>query len=83
MASNPVDVVRTRMMNQRGVALYQGTLDCILQVSNRNLRPVQIVFKFKKHSIDFSNEDQFTRHRQSYSFCEIMSSVALGGAFQV
>lgn len=35
LASNPVDVVRTRMMNQRGGALYQGTLDCILQVSNR------------------------------------------------
>uniref|UniRef100_G3PHM5 Solute carrier family 25 member 30 n=1 Tax=Gasterosteus aculeatus aculeatus TaxID=481459 RepID=G3PHM5_GASAC len=31
LASNPVDVVRTRMMNQKGVALYQGTLDCILQ----------------------------------------------------
>ncbi len=34
LASNPVDVVRTRMMNQRGGALYQGTLDCILQVSH-------------------------------------------------
>lgn len=33
LASNPVDVVRTRMMNQRGGALYQGTLDCLLQVS--------------------------------------------------
>lgn len=32
LASNPVDVVRTRLMNQRGGALYQGTLDCILQV---------------------------------------------------
>uniref|UniRef100_A0A3Q3X4G6 Solute carrier family 25 member 30 n=1 Tax=Mola mola TaxID=94237 RepID=A0A3Q3X4G6_MOLML len=31
LASNPVDVVRTRMMNQRGGTLYQGTLDCILQ----------------------------------------------------
>lgn len=31
LASNPVDVVRTRMMNQKGGALYQGTLDCILQ----------------------------------------------------
>uniref|UniRef100_A0A674N382 Solute carrier family 25 member 30 n=1 Tax=Takifugu rubripes TaxID=31033 RepID=A0A674N382_TAKRU len=31
LASNPVDVVRTRLMNQRGGALYQGTLDCILQ----------------------------------------------------
>ncbi|XP_060900094.1 kidney mitochondrial carrier protein 1 isoform X1 [Labrus mixtus] len=31
LASNPVDVVRTRMMNQRGGSLYQGTLDCILQ----------------------------------------------------
>uniref|UniRef100_A0A3P9MZV8 Solute carrier family 25 member 30 n=1 Tax=Poecilia reticulata TaxID=8081 RepID=A0A3P9MZV8_POERE len=31
LASNPVDVVRTRMMNQRGGALYQGTLDCLLQ----------------------------------------------------
>lgn len=34
LASNPVDVVRTRLMNQRGGALYQGTLDCILQVWN-------------------------------------------------
>lgn len=34
LASNPVDVVRTRMMNQRGGALYQGTLDCLLQVSH-------------------------------------------------
>ncbi|XP_061695696.1 kidney mitochondrial carrier protein 1-like isoform X3 [Syngnathoides biaculeatus] len=32
LASNPVDVVRTRMMNQRGAALYHGTLDCVLQV---------------------------------------------------
>ena len=32
LASNPVDVVRTRLMNQRGGALYQGTLDCLLQV---------------------------------------------------
>ncbi|XP_067109032.1 kidney mitochondrial carrier protein 1-like isoform X1 [Osmerus mordax] len=31
LASNPVDVVRTRMMNQKGGALYQGTLDCIVQ----------------------------------------------------
>ncbi|XP_061654113.1 kidney mitochondrial carrier protein 1-like isoform X4 [Phyllopteryx taeniolatus] len=31
LASNPVDVVRTRMMNQRGAALYQGTLDCVLR----------------------------------------------------
>lgn len=36
LASNPVDVVRTRMMNQRGVALYQGTLDCLLQVSENS-----------------------------------------------
>lgn len=34
LASNPVDVVRTRMMNQRGAALYQGTLDCILRVGH-------------------------------------------------
>jgi len=34
LASNPVDVVRTRIMNQRGVLLYQGTLACILQVSH-------------------------------------------------
>ena len=32
LASNPVDVVRTRMMNQRGGAMYQGTIDCIVQV---------------------------------------------------
>lgn len=37
LASNPVDVVRTRMMNQRvlrdgGCAGYTGTLDCLLQV---------------------------------------------------
>ncbi|XP_010777032.1 brain mitochondrial carrier protein 1 [Notothenia coriiceps] len=32
LASNPVDVVRTRIMNQRGVFLYQGTLACILQL---------------------------------------------------
>lgn len=38
LASNPVDVVRTRMMNQRGGALYQGTLDCLLQVSNTAAR---------------------------------------------
>ncbi|XP_076018499.1 kidney mitochondrial carrier protein 1-like isoform X1 [Genypterus blacodes] len=31
LTSNPVDVVRTRMMNQRGGALYQGTVDCLLQ----------------------------------------------------
>ncbi|XP_061551022.1 kidney mitochondrial carrier protein 1-like isoform X2 [Phycodurus eques] len=31
LASNPVDVVRTRMMNRRGAALYQGTLDCVLR----------------------------------------------------
>lgn len=36
LTSNPVDVVRTRMMNQRGAALYQGTLDCLLQVSENN-----------------------------------------------
>ncbi|XP_061695695.1 kidney mitochondrial carrier protein 1-like isoform X2 [Syngnathoides biaculeatus] len=33
LASNPVDVVRTRMMNQRGAALYHGTLDCVLQAT--------------------------------------------------
>lgn len=43
LASNPVDVVRTRMMNQKGVALYQGTLDCILQVSQPPLVPVQVL----------------------------------------
>lgn len=37
LASNPVDVVRTRMMNQRvlrdgGCTGYTGTLDCLLQV---------------------------------------------------
>uniref|UniRef100_A0A8C6HQM6 Kidney mitochondrial carrier protein 1 n=1 Tax=Mus spicilegus TaxID=10103 RepID=A0A8C6HQM6_MUSSI len=37
LASNPVDVVRTRMMNQRALrngrcAGYKGTLDCLLQV---------------------------------------------------
>ena len=36
LASNPVDVVRTRMMNQRAmvghVDLYKGTLDGILKV---------------------------------------------------
>lgn len=37
LASNPVDVVRTRLMNQRGGALYQGTVDCILQVRNTHL----------------------------------------------
>ncbi|KAG8586065.1 hypothetical protein GDO81_005230 [Engystomops pustulosus] len=34
LASNPVDVVRTRMMNQRSlgeVSGYKGTLDCLLQ----------------------------------------------------
>ncbi|XP_027744692.1 kidney mitochondrial carrier protein 1 isoform X3 [Empidonax traillii] len=35
LASNPVDVVRTRMMNQRsqhgGHSNYKGTLDCLLQ----------------------------------------------------
>ncbi|KAM8975658.1 kidney mitochondrial carrier protein 1 [Pelodytes ibericus] len=36
LASNPVDVVRTRMMNQRTVcdgsaSSYKGTLDCLLQ----------------------------------------------------
>ncbi|XP_032535321.1 kidney mitochondrial carrier protein 1 isoform X3 [Chiroxiphia lanceolata] len=35
LASNPVDVVRTRMMNQRsqhgGHSSYKGTLDCLLQ----------------------------------------------------
>ncbi|KAG7261236.1 hypothetical protein CRUP_017241 [Coryphaenoides rupestris] len=31
LTSNPVDVVRTRMMNQRGGSLYQGTVDCLLQ----------------------------------------------------
>lgn len=37
LASNPVDVVRTRMMNQRAIVghvdLYKGTLDGILKVS--------------------------------------------------
>lgn len=36
LASNPVDVVRTRMMNQRAIVghvdLYKGTLDGILKV---------------------------------------------------
>lgn len=33
LASNPIDVVRTRMMNQTcGAVTYQGTLDCLLQV---------------------------------------------------
>ncbi|NXR15383.1 KMCP1 protein, partial [Semnornis frantzii] len=36
LASNPIDVVRTRMMNQRsqqheGHSNYKGTLDCMLQ----------------------------------------------------
>ncbi|KAK2514260.1 hypothetical protein Q9233_015051, partial [Columba guinea] len=36
LASNPIDVVRTRMMNQRGQqhgghSNYKGTLDCLLQ----------------------------------------------------
>ncbi|XP_068604781.1 kidney mitochondrial carrier protein 1-like isoform X2 [Brachionichthys hirsutus] len=31
LTSNPVDVVRTRMMNERGGALYRGTLDCMVQ----------------------------------------------------
>ncbi|NWQ75277.1 KMCP1 protein, partial [Columbina picui] len=36
LASNPIDVVRTRMMNQRGqqhggYSNYKGTLDCLLQ----------------------------------------------------
>lgn len=57
LASNPVDVVRTRMMNQRGGALYQGTLDCLLQVSNTaHRRPVHTVFTFQKHSVDFSHK---------------------------
>lgn len=39
LASNPIDVVRTRMMNQRsqqhgGHSHYKGTLDCMLQVSS-------------------------------------------------
>lgn len=39
LASNPVDVVRTRMMNQKsqkhgGHSAYKGTLDCLLQVSS-------------------------------------------------
>ncbi|XP_036842172.1 kidney mitochondrial carrier protein 1 isoform X1 [Oncorhynchus mykiss] len=34
LASNPIDVVRTRMMNQTyGAVTYQGTLDCLLQTS--------------------------------------------------
>uniref|UniRef100_A0A4W5K9H7 Solute carrier family 25 member 30 n=1 Tax=Hucho hucho TaxID=62062 RepID=A0A4W5K9H7_9TELE len=34
LASNPIDVVRTRMMNQtHGAVTYQGTLDCLLQTS--------------------------------------------------
>lgn len=36
LASNPVDVVRTRMMNQRAIVghvdLYKGTLDGILKM---------------------------------------------------
>lgn len=37
LASNPIDVVRTRMMNQRSLkngtqSGYKGTLDCLLQV---------------------------------------------------
>ncbi|XP_044237749.1 kidney mitochondrial carrier protein 1 isoform X2 [Ursus arctos] len=41
LASNPVDVVRTRMMNQRVLrdgrcSGYTGTLDCLLQHETRN-----------------------------------------------
>lgn len=46
LASNPVDVVRTRMMNQRGGALYQGTVDCLLQVSNTAVEKINIVDLF-------------------------------------
>ena len=56
------------MMNQRGVALYQGTLDCILQVSHLTIVSVQ-----KEHSTDFTNEDLFTRHGQYCSARCIMS----------
>lgn len=50
LTSNPVDVVRTRMMNQRGAALYQGTLDCLLQVSEHN--SVRLAFKCFKTDRD-------------------------------
>lgn len=42
LASNPIDVVRTRMMNQAsqpsgGHSNYKGTLDCLLQVSSLHI----------------------------------------------
>lgn len=41
IASNPVDVVRTRMMNQRAIVgcteLYKGTLDGLVKVRRREM----------------------------------------------
>lgn len=88
LASNPVDVVRTRMMNQRGGALYQGTLDCVLQVRHNpqngenkhpTLVPVQIVFvdDYVKEALhhQVTHYGCYAAHENS---C-IMLSVALEG----
>lgn len=86
LASNPVDVVRTRMMNQKGVALYQGTLDCILQVSH--LRPYSCS-DWVCRWLNWRSTKQISQMkisllvRQCCSACCVMSSVALEGAFKV
>ena len=51
LASNPVDVVRTRMMNQRVLQDgrcpgYTGSLDCLLQVSG-DVRLYAVVNAFR------------------------------------
>lgn len=53
LASNPVDCVRTRMMNQKGVALYQGTLDCLVQVSHMPCQQNLVIPKPSPDSICF------------------------------
>ncbi|KAG8523414.1 Brain mitochondrial carrier protein 1 [Galemys pyrenaicus] len=63
LASNPVDVVRTRMMNQRAIVghvdLYQGTVDGILKMTSKiklsdvkrkgNLPDLNYIFQMWKH----------------------------------
>lgn len=63
LASNPVDVVRTRMMNQRALRDgkcpgYTGTLDCLLQVSGV-VRLYSVVSSFWGFLASVLSSDEF------------------------
>ena len=63
LASNPVDVVRTRMMNQRVLRDgkcpgYKGTLDCLLQVSGV-VRPYSVASSFCGFLASMSSSEEF------------------------